>query len=205
MAQSNELLTSSCGIVLLCSRIPPAVSCNLYQGHMPLKASRTINNEQRARRHRKMTNPNQARRWYHWYAPSDSPQERKLILKLDLLIVPYAFLVYWVKYIDQSNISRPTPHPILLLFRLQYGPRQRIRFWLEGGVGIQWQSARTLADHLHPWGCFGPNSFRLSLHESPHALAHTWVGLWMGHLHLASIQGPELFGIDGVPVHGGIV
>lgn len=47
------------------------------------------------------------RRWYHWYAPDDSPAERKLILKLDLLIIPYAFVIYWVKYIDQTNISKP--------------------------------------------------------------------------------------------------
>ncbi|KAG7056108.1 putative transporter SEO1 [Colletotrichum scovillei] len=45
------------------------------------------------------------RRWYHWFAPTDSPEERKLILKLDFLIVPYAFIIYWVKYIDQININ----------------------------------------------------------------------------------------------------
>ncbi len=46
------------------------------------------------------------RRWYHWYAPDDSPAERRLILKLDVLIIPYAFVIYWVKYIDQTNISK---------------------------------------------------------------------------------------------------
>lgn len=46
------------------------------------------------------------RNWYDWYSPDDTPEERKLILKLDLLIVPYAFVLYWVKYIDQSNISK---------------------------------------------------------------------------------------------------
>ncbi|KAJ5518366.1 Major facilitator superfamily domain general substrate transporter [Penicillium expansum] len=45
------------------------------------------------------------KRWYHWYSPDDTPEERKLVLKLDLLIVPYAFVVYWVKYIDQGNIN----------------------------------------------------------------------------------------------------
>ncbi|CAM1505881.1 Fc.00g115180.m01.CDS01 [Cosmosporella sp. VM-42] len=45
------------------------------------------------------------RRWYHWYSPDDTPEERKLILKLDLLIVPYAFALYWVKYVDQTNIN----------------------------------------------------------------------------------------------------
>lgn len=43
-----------------------------------------------------------------WFAPTDTPKERKLIVKLDLLIVPYVFLAYWVKYIDQSNISMTT-------------------------------------------------------------------------------------------------
>ncbi|KAL2849260.1 major facilitator superfamily domain-containing protein [Aspergillus pseudoustus] len=45
------------------------------------------------------------RKWYDWYSPDDTPEERKLIRKLDLLIVPYAFTVYWVKYIDQGNIN----------------------------------------------------------------------------------------------------
>lgn len=36
----------------------------------------------------------------------DTDEERKLIIKLDLLIVPYAFLSYWTKYIDQANLSR---------------------------------------------------------------------------------------------------
>lgn len=47
------------------------------------------------------------KKWYQikWFADQDTPEERKLILKLDLLIVPYAFLAYWVKYVDQANIS----------------------------------------------------------------------------------------------------
>ncbi|KAF7190475.1 putative transporter SEO1 [Pseudocercospora fuligena] len=45
------------------------------------------------------------RRWYHWFHPDDSPEERRLIIKLDLLIVIYAFVIYWVKYLDQANIN----------------------------------------------------------------------------------------------------
>ncbi|KAJ5463354.1 hypothetical protein N7475_008298 [Penicillium sp. IBT 31633x] len=47
------------------------------------------------------------KKWYQikWFADQDTPEERKLILKLDLLIVPYAFLAYWVKYVDQANIN----------------------------------------------------------------------------------------------------
>ncbi|KAK7414854.1 MFS transporter (Seo1) [Neonectria punicea] len=43
--------------------------------------------------------------WLTWFADSDSPRERKLITKLDLLIVPYAVLAYWVKYMDQANLN----------------------------------------------------------------------------------------------------
>lgn len=48
------------------------------------------------------------KKWYslQWFRPGDSREERKLILKLDLLIVPYAFLSYWTKYMDQSNLSK---------------------------------------------------------------------------------------------------
>lgn len=50
----------------------------------------------------------ESRRWYQirWFAPQDTPEERTLIVKLDLLIVPYAFLAYWTKYLDQANISK---------------------------------------------------------------------------------------------------
>ncbi|KIM97105.1 hypothetical protein OIDMADRAFT_44041 [Oidiodendron maius Zn] len=34
------------------------------------------------------------RRWYHWYSPEDTPEERRLVMKLDFLI-----------YIDQTNIN----------------------------------------------------------------------------------------------------
>lgn len=71
-----------------------------------------------------MSKSNEHRRWYHikWFQDYDTPDERKLIVKLDLLIVPYVFVVglspfltisfvintckaYWTKYIDQANIS----------------------------------------------------------------------------------------------------
>ncbi|PVH80445.1 retrograde regulation protein 2 [Cadophora sp. DSE1049] len=42
---------------------------------------------------------------WQWFAPTDTKEERRLILKLDLLILPYAFLMFWVSYIDGTNIS----------------------------------------------------------------------------------------------------
>ncbi|KAL2149001.1 hypothetical protein VTH82DRAFT_1687 [Thermothelomyces myriococcoides] len=50
---------------------------------------------------------NRTKKWYHiqWFADQDTPRERRLIFKLDLLIVPYALLAYWTKYIDQANLN----------------------------------------------------------------------------------------------------
>lgn len=45
------------------------------------------------------------RRWYSWFADTDSPAERKLVIKMDLLIMSFAFLAYWAKYIDQGNLT----------------------------------------------------------------------------------------------------
>ncbi|KAF2659110.1 MFS general substrate transporter [Lophiostoma macrostomum CBS 122681] len=54
-----------------------------------------------------MSSSPKSRPWYRirWFQKQDTPEERKLIFKLDLLIVPYVFLSYWVKYIDQANIN----------------------------------------------------------------------------------------------------
>ncbi|KAF2198709.1 MFS general substrate transporter [Delitschia confertaspora ATCC 74209] len=54
-----------------------------------------------------MSSSGKTRKWYQirWFSEEDTPEERKLILKLDLLIIPYVFLAYWVKYIDQTNLN----------------------------------------------------------------------------------------------------
>ncbi|KAK0649682.1 major facilitator superfamily domain-containing protein [Cercophora newfieldiana] len=54
-----------------------------------------------------MTGIRAGKKWYQlqWYRSSDSPRQRQFINKIDLLIVPYAFLSYWVKYIDQANLN----------------------------------------------------------------------------------------------------
>lgn len=45
------------------------------------------------------------RKWYHWYDPKDTPAERRLLFKLDLLLTFFAFIMYWVKYLDQTNLN----------------------------------------------------------------------------------------------------
>ncbi|KAF2703626.1 MFS general substrate transporter [Pleomassaria siparia CBS 279.74] len=54
-----------------------------------------------------MSSVTQTRKWYQirWFQEQDTAEERKLIIKLDLLIVPYVFLAYWIKYVDQANIN----------------------------------------------------------------------------------------------------
>lgn len=44
-------------------------------------------------------------KWYQWFSPSDTPEERRLILKLDALIMIFVFLAYWAKVLDQSATS----------------------------------------------------------------------------------------------------
>ncbi|KAL5086188.1 hypothetical protein Trisim1_009517 [Trichoderma cf. simile WF8] len=44
-------------------------------------------------------------KWYQWFSPSDTPEERRLILKLDALIMIFVFLAYWAKVLDSSATS----------------------------------------------------------------------------------------------------
>ncbi|KAI5477451.1 hypothetical protein MNV49_006363 [Pseudohyphozyma bogoriensis] len=45
------------------------------------------------------------RHWWAWFSKYDTPAERRLILKLDLLIVFYATTLYWLKNLDQTNLN----------------------------------------------------------------------------------------------------
>lgn len=40
-----------------------------------------------------------------WFAKDDTKEERRFITKLDLILVPYLLLSYWVKNLDQHNLS----------------------------------------------------------------------------------------------------
>lgn len=44
-------------------------------------------------------------KWYQWFSPNDTLEERRLILKLDGLIMVFVFLAYWAKVLDQSATS----------------------------------------------------------------------------------------------------
>lgn len=62
--------------------------------------------------HSKFDSPSQVPRdatqrqaWYQWFSPTDTPEERRLILKLDGLIVVFLFLAHWAKVLDTSATS----------------------------------------------------------------------------------------------------
>lgn len=44
-------------------------------------------------------------RWYQWFAVTDTKAEKKLVIKLDLLILVYLFLSSFVKTLDSSAVS----------------------------------------------------------------------------------------------------
>ncbi|KAJ3493703.1 hypothetical protein NLG97_g4567 [Lecanicillium saksenae] len=46
-----------------------------------------------------------ARRWYHWYDAGATKEERRLLRKLDFFILLYACLTFFVKYLDQTNVT----------------------------------------------------------------------------------------------------
>ncbi|RLV96183.1 putative transporter SEO1 [Spathaspora sp. JA1] len=45
------------------------------------------------------------RKWYKWFHEDDTPEERRVILKIDLLLTLYSLMAYWVKYLDQTNLT----------------------------------------------------------------------------------------------------
>jgi hypothetical protein len=44
-------------------------------------------------------------KWFKWFNESDTPAERKLIIKLDITLAFYSMIAYWAKYLDQTNLN----------------------------------------------------------------------------------------------------
>ncbi|CAH0027033.1 unnamed protein product, partial [Clonostachys rhizophaga] len=44
-------------------------------------------------------------KWYQWFSPTDTAEERRLIIKLDCIILLYICIAYWVKSMDGLTIS----------------------------------------------------------------------------------------------------
>ncbi|KAK6201501.1 putative permease [Scheffersomyces amazonensis] len=45
------------------------------------------------------------RKWYKWFHDDDTAAEKRLILKVDILLTFYSLMAYWVKYLDQTNLT----------------------------------------------------------------------------------------------------
>ncbi|GME98038.1 unnamed protein product [Ambrosiozyma monospora] len=55
--------------------------------------------------YRETTEESKNYKWYQWFEDGTTPEEKKLICKLDLFIAFYAFVGYWIKYIDTQNLN----------------------------------------------------------------------------------------------------
>lgn len=55
--------------------------------------------------YRVSTETKNKRKWYKWFHDSDTAEERRVILKIDLLLTFYSLMAYWVKYLDQTNLT----------------------------------------------------------------------------------------------------
>ncbi|KAJ6116829.1 hypothetical protein N7512_006554 [Penicillium capsulatum] len=49
--------------------------------------------------------PKTIRRWFHWHEPGTSKAEKWLIFKLDFFILTYTCLTFFIKDLDQQNVS----------------------------------------------------------------------------------------------------
>lgn len=54
--------------------------------------------------HHSPTEPEKAG-WFHWHEPGTSSAEKKLIFKLDWFLLSFSCLYYFVKQLDQNNLS----------------------------------------------------------------------------------------------------
>lgn len=59
-------------------------------------------NEQEYRINKKQ---NATNKWYQWFAKDTSYAEKKLLIKLDILLAFYSCIAYWVKYLDTVNLN----------------------------------------------------------------------------------------------------
>ncbi|KAF5985506.1 transporter protein [Fusarium bulbicola] len=64
------------------------------------------------------------RRWFSWHEPGTSPEERKLVFKLDWFMLSFACLMFFIKQLDQNNISNA--YVSGMADELGFGPRNEL-------------------------------------------------------------------------------
>jgi hypothetical protein len=122
-----------------------------------------------------MANHHDGRKWYQirWFSPEDTSEERKLILKLDLLVVPYAFLAYWTKYIDQANISQYNCTIHGWAHETDSWFRQCLRWWFEGRLGLSWERIGSFTNNICGGRSDGTDSIPVLVHSRSNVLDNT--------------------------------
>lgn len=55
--------------------------------------------------YRVTSNVKSKRKWYKWFHEDDTPEERRVIMKIDILLTFYSLAAYFVKYLDQLNLT----------------------------------------------------------------------------------------------------
>lgn len=151
-----------------------------------------------------MSEPSKSRKWYQirWFQDYDTPEDRKLIAKLDFLIVPYVFLAYWVKYIDQANISTSSQMSGCLTTDKK---RQCVCCWPQRGPGIPRERARSSPDNVCCRRGYWPATFHVSVHTDSHVLPCSTPRRCLGHLHSAPVPSPFVFGAGRIQILGGLL
>jgi hypothetical protein len=133
-----------------------------------------------------------ARKWYHWFSAEDTPEERRLILKLDVLIIPYAFVIYWVKYIDQTNISKPDRKTIRTILGVELTiKRQRLCIWNVDRPQLPWKPIGPIPDNFCGRKCAWAAPFRVSIPRSTNVLAGSVSGSLLGIFNLLQCRAPS--------------
>ncbi|KAF6013861.1 hypothetical protein HII13_001109 [Brettanomyces bruxellensis] len=44
-------------------------------------------------------------KWYHWFEPGTSKEEKRFITKVDFFLMTYMIISWFLKYLDQTNVS----------------------------------------------------------------------------------------------------
>jgi hypothetical protein len=144
-------------------------------------------------------------KWWkiQWFAKDDTAEERKFITKLDLILVPYLLLSYWVKNLDQNNLSayylpslRLHFPPNVFLLTIDLPNRQCLRRRHERRSRLLRQRARSIADNVHHRRCCWADSVFVCFHLCSDVLAGSGHGYLLGNCYAAAVSRAVLCG-DG--------
>ena len=147
-------------------------------------------------------------KWWRiqWFAKDDTKEERRFITKLDLILVPYLLLSYWVKNLDQNNLSsyiRAVCNKCLLFTDFRH--RQCIRRRYEGRPRLLRERTVAATDNVHHWGGGWSDSIFVHFHVRPDVLVGAGYGYLLGDCDTVTVPCSVVRGDGGVSVLGRVV